>query len=181
MEVKHIQGTMVMDQALYKDERGYFREIYKESNFFQKFKQDNISFSKKDVIRGLHYQEEPYAQAKYVTVISGRIIDIIVDIRKDSPTFGQYMKVELSTENGRVVYMPEGCAHGFIALEDSYIIYKCSNEYNTKAEKCLFWGDEYINIDWGIKNPILSEKDKQGKRFCELFKRKKFINEGETI
>jgi dTDP-4-dehydrorhamnose 3,5-epimerase len=179
VEVKHIRGTMVMDQPIYKDERGWFRELYKQSNFFANgFKQDNLSFSKKGVMRGLHYQIEPNAQAKYITVISGKITDIIVDIRKDSPTFGQYMKVELSGENGRVVFMPEGCAHGFIALEDTYFLYKCSNEYNKKAERCIFCYDDFLDIDWGKDIPIvpmLSEKDKQGKKFKELF----LINEGE--
>ena len=133
MEVKHIQGTMILEQAIHKDDRGYFRELYKISTFFQIFKQDNTSFSKANVIRGLHFQEKPFAQAKYITVISGKIIDIIVDIRKNSPTFGNYMRIELSAENGRVVYMPEGIAHGFAAIEDSNIIYKCNNEYKKSS------------------------------------------------
>jgi dTDP-4-dehydrorhamnose 3,5-epimerase len=173
LEVKHIRGTMILQQALYKDERGYFREIYKESNFFQKFKQDNTSFSKAGVLRGLHYQEKPYAQAKYVTVISGKIIDIIVDIRKDSDTFGNYMKIELSAENGKIAYMPEGVAHGFVAIEDSNIIYKCSQEYFPKAEKCIIYNDEFLNINWEIENPIVSKKDLQGKKFNELIMEKK--------
>ena len=169
MEVKHIQGTMILDQAIYKDDRGHFREIYKESKFYLNFKQDNTSFSKANVIRGLHYQEQPFAQAKYVTVITGKIIDIIVDIRKDSPTFGDYMRVELSAENGRIVYMPEGIAHGFVTIEDSHILYKCSNEYNKDSEKCIIYNDDFIEINWGIDKPIVSEKDLQGKKFNELF------------
>ena len=169
MEIKHIQGTMILDQALYKDDRGYFRELYKESKFYLNFKQDNTSFSRANVIRGLHYQEQPFAQAKYVSVITGKIIDIVVDIRKESPTFGDYMKIELSAENGKVIYMPEGCAHGFVAIEDSNIIYKCSNEYDKKSEKCIIYNDIELNINWGIDKPIVSEKDLLGLKFKELF------------
>ena len=172
MLVKHIQGVMILEQAIHKDERGYFREIYKESTFGLNFKQDNTSFSKSGIIRGLHYQEEPFAQAKYVTVISGKIIDVIVDIRKYSPTFGDHMKIELSAENGKVAFMPEGIAHGFIAVKDSHILYKCSNEYNKKYEKCIIWHDKFLGINWETEfqiAPTISEKDLEGKEFCKLF------------
>lgn len=169
MEVSNINGVSIITMATYRDSRGYFRELYKSTSFSETFNQDNLSFSKIGVIRGLHYQESPYGQAKYITCISGKIIDIIVDIRKDSATFGQYMKIELSSENGKIASMPEGVAHGFIAIEDSHIIYKCSQIYNPKAEKCIIYNDEFLDINWGIENPIVSEKDMKGEKFCKLF------------
>jgi dTDP-4-dehydrorhamnose 3,5-epimerase len=169
MEVSYIKGTLILGMATYADERGYFREIYKTTTFSEDFNQDNTSFSKAGVIRGLHYQEAPYGQAKYVTCIYGKIIDIIVDTRKDSDTFGQYMKIELSAENGKIVFMPEGVAHGFVAVEDSHILYKCSQVYNPKAEKCIRFDDEFLGINWGVENPIVSEKDFKGDKFCTLF------------
>ena len=134
-----------------------------------KLVQDNQSCSQKDVIRGLHFQKPPYAQAKLVSVVKGAVLDVAVDIRKKSSTYGQFIIEELNEKNHSMLYLPEGIAHGFLTLKDETIFsYKCSNYYEKNAEDCLLWNDPLIGIDWSIKNPILSKKDLEAKNFSSF-------------
>ena len=166
-----IEGLYVIEPRVFEDDRGYFFEAFNEQLFVQngidvRFVQDNQSLSQKNVLRGLHFQCPPFAQAKLVSVIEGSVLDIAVDIRKDSPTYGKHCSVVLSSENKKMFFIPEGFAHGFLALEDNTIFsYKCSNFYNKESEDALLWNDPTINIDWGIENPILSPKDLEAKQF----------------
>jgi len=149
----------------YLDKRGYFLENYKESEFFVnginiKFIQDNFSNSVKGVLRGLHYQKNPKAQAKFVTALRGEIFDVAVDIRKNSPTFGKWVGEILSDKNHKSLYIPEGFAHGFCVLsEEADVFYKVNNEYSPENEGGIIWNDPQINIMWPIDRPILHEKD----------------------
>jgi len=151
----------------YPDERGYFLESFKESEFSAnkinaKFVQDNVSFSTKGVLRGLHYQQKPKEQAKLVSVISGEIFDVAVDIRKDSITYGKWVGQILSEKNHEMLYIPEGFAHGFCTLSDTAnVLYKVTNEYSPENERGIIWNDPNISISWPIKNLIVSEKDKK--------------------
>ena len=170
---KSLQGLIEIIPTVYKDERGYFFETYNQQVFETHglpthFVQDNQSFSKKGVVRGLHFQREPFAQGKLVRVVMGRVIDSAVDIRPDSPTFGQYEAVELDAERGNLFYLPEGFAHGFVALEDSIFFYKCTNLYNKASEGGIIWDDPTIKIDWQISSPIVSEKDLLLPRFDQI-------------
>lgn len=169
-----IKGLVVIEPTIIKDDRGYFFEAFNKK-IFQKhgvnadFVQDNQSLSKKDVLRGLHFQKPPYGQAKLVSVAHGAVLDIAVDIRKDSATYGEYCAVELSSQNKKMFYIPEGFAHGFLALEDDTIFsYKCSNFYNKESEDALLWNDGDLSIEWGIKAPILSSKDLEAKPFSSF-------------
>ena len=162
-----IKDVILIKPRVFGDVRGFFLESYKKSEFIKNginvdFNQDNHSKSEAHVLRGLHYQETPYEQAKIVRCIKGKIYDVAVDIRPNSATFGQYVKVELSEENKYMLYIPEGFAHGFVVLSDvAEILYKASNEYTPQAERGIIWNDSDINIDWEIDfEPILSEKDK---------------------
>ena len=163
---KSIEGLVEIIPTVYTDERGLFFETFHKNIFHQnglptEFLQDNQSFSKKGVVRGLHFQNEPFAQGKLVRVIVGRVLDIAVDIRPDSPTFGKHEVVELDAQKNNLFYVPGGFAHGFVALEDTIFYYKCTNVYNKAAERGIFWNDPALNIDWQITNPIVSEKDQQ--------------------
>lgn len=176
-ERQKIKDVILVTPKVFGDNRGFFMESYKKSEFFVngidvEFNQDNHSKSTKGVLRGLHYQQEPYGQAKLVRCSKGRIYDVAVDIRPKSPTFGQYVKVELSEENKKMLYIPVGFAHGFVALSDEVeILYKASGEYNLQADRGILWNDPDINIDWGIDfEPILSEKDKMQPKLKEVFK-----------
>lgn len=175
MDVKryHIEGVFSFTPRIFSDERGSFFESFNQKVFNEiagkeiLFVQDNQSVSKKNVLRGIHFQIPPYAQGKLVRVISGKALDIAVDLRKNSPTYGQHIFEELSADNNRVLYIPEGFGHGFSALEDNTIFfYKCTNFYSKESERCIFFNDADLKIDWQIQNPILSEKDNEG----ELFK-----------
>ncbi len=165
-----IKGLLIIEPKVFKDDRGYFYESYNKKLFFdyhikEEFIQDNQSLSQKDVVRGLHFQKPPYAQAKLVRVIKGAVLDVVVDIRKESPTFGKHFSIELTEENFLMLFIPIGFAHGFSVLrEDTIFSYKCSNLYNKESEDCLLWNDPMLKIDWKISNPILSEKDKIGKQ-----------------
>ena len=152
---------------VFKDDRGFFLESYKKSDFIANgivddFKQDNYSKSSKGVLRGLHYQASPKEQAKLVRCCRGKIFDVAVDIRKSSKTFGHWVGEILSEENNHILYIPAGFAHGFVVLSDTAeIIYKTSNEYSKEHDRGILWNDPDININWGIDfMPILSEKDK---------------------
>lgn len=166
-ERQNIEDVILVKPKVFGDNRGFFMETYKKSDFVAngidvEFIQDNHSKSTKGVLRGLHYQAKPYGQAKLVRCSKGRIYDVAVDIRKNSKTFGQYVKIELSEDNKNMLYIPAGFAHGFVALSDEVeIIYKTSGEYAPQADRGILWCDKEINIDWGIDfEPILSDKDK---------------------
>lgn len=161
-----IDGLLIIKPDVFKDERGYFFESYNKERFAKAglnmdFVQDNESKSDKGVLRGLHFQKPPFAQGKLVRVIKGSVMDVAVDLRKDSPTYGKWESVVLTEDNKLQFWIPEGFAHGFVALEDNTIFnYKCTNVYNKESEGSILWNDPDININWSIDNPILSEKDK---------------------
>ena len=160
-----IPEVILVDAKAFPDDRGFFLEIFKESVFISngidtRFVQDNFSHSVKEVLRGLHYQKNPNAQAKLVTALSGEIFDVAVDIRKDSPTYGKWIGEILSENNHKLLYIPEGFAHGFCVLsEEADVLYKVSQEYSPEDEKGIIWNDPEINITWPIDKPILHEKD----------------------
>ncbi|SEI70164.1 dTDP-4-dehydrorhamnose 3,5-epimerase [Dyadobacter sp. SG02] len=169
-----IAGLVEIFPRVFGDDRGMFFESYNEETFKKlglpvNFVQDNQSFSKKGVVRGLHFQNAPFAQGKLVRVISGRVLDVAVDIRRDSATFGKHEVFELSGERNNIAYIPEGFAHGFVALEDSVFSYKCTNLYSKESESGILWNDPDLNIDWGITDPIVSEKDLILPTFRALF------------
>ena len=164
-----LEGCYIIESKIIVDERGYFMESFNENTFQngigQKvhFVQDNQSFSSKGVLRGLHYQTGEHAQAKLVRVLQGEVLDVAVDIRLNSPTFGHYEAVVLSAENQRQFFIPRGFAHGFLVLSDTAtFFYKCDNFYNKESEGGISYNDKTINIDWSfpIEKLIISEKDK---------------------
>ena len=159
-----IPEVILIEPKIFSDERGFFFENFKEVDFFSngitKLIQDNISHSTYGVIRGLHYQKNPKSQAKLVTTINGKIFDVAVDIRKNSPTYGKWVGEILSNENHRSLYIPEGFAHGFSVLsEEADVFYKVNKEYSQETEAGIIWNDPTMNIPWSIKQPIISEKD----------------------
>jgi dTDP-4-dehydrorhamnose 3,5-epimerase len=161
-----IPNLLIIKPTVFEDNRGYFFESYSNDKFLKagidvSFVQDNESKSQKGVLRGLHFQNPPYAQGKLVRVMRGSVLDVAVDIRKGSPTYGQWESIVLSGENKMMYWVPTGMAHGFLTLEDDTIFfYKCTNTYNKESEGSICWDDPDLNIDWKVKNPILSEKDK---------------------
>lgn len=161
-----VQGVVLIKPDVYKDHRGLFLEAFKASEFKQAgipdtFVQDNISFSKRYVLRGLHFQKHPHAQGKLVFVAKGRIWDVAVDLRRDSSTFKRWVAFELGSHNCHMLWIPEGCAHGFLALEEGCVVqYKCTREYNRESECGIRFDDPDLNIDWPHREVILSEKDK---------------------
>lgn len=167
-----IDGVVIIEPRLFKDDRGYFFESYSEKDFNAqvreiKFVQDNESKSSYGVLRGLHFQKPPYAQSKLVRVIKGAVLDVAVDIRKGSPTFGKHVAVELTEDNHRQFFIPRGFAHGFSVLTPEVIFqYKCDNFYAPQSEGALAWDDPDLGIDWRIPSDkiILSEKDKHHPR-----------------
>ena len=158
-------GLLVIKPRVFGDNRGYFFESWSKKSFSEvgldlDFVQDNQSLSAKGVLRGLHFQNPPYTQGKLVRVIKGAVLDVVVDIRKNSPTYGQHFSVELSEKNKNILWIPPGFAHGFLTLEDNTIFtYKCTGLYNKESEGALLWNDIDFNIDWGIDNPLVSDKD----------------------
>lgn len=168
-----LSGLLIIKPTIFKDERGFFLESYHQQRFSQfvpeVFVQDNHSVSSKHVLRGLHFQKEPYAQGKLVRVVTGSCLDVALDIRKESPTFGQYFSYVLDAVNHHMIYIPTGFAHGFLTLEDNTtFLYKCTQYYHKESESCILWDDDDVAIDWGIQNPIISEKDKQGKLLKDI-------------
>jgi dTDP-4-dehydrorhamnose 3,5-epimerase len=162
-----IEGLIEIIPKKFEDERGYFFESYNQNDFkkigiIDDFIQDNQSFSKSGVIRGLHLQKPPFEQAKLVRVLIGKVLDVVIDIRKDSNTYGQHLIIELSSEKNNMFYIPKGFAHGFVTLEDSIFSYKCSDIYNKESEVSINPLDNDLNINWSIDNPIISEKDLNG-------------------
>ena len=164
-----IEGLLIIEPTVFGDSRGYFFESYNKQRFNEAtgldidFVQDNQSKSCCGVLRGLHFQKPPYAQSKLVRCVRGRVLDVAVDIRKSSPTFGKYVAVELTEDNHRQLFIPHGFAHGFVVLSDEAIFqYKCDNFYHKESEGAIAWNDPEINIDWTIPfdDVILSDKDK---------------------
>jgi dTDP-4-dehydrorhamnose 3,5-epimerase len=166
-----IEGLMVIKPKVFEDARGYFFESYNERLLEEvglnaAFVQDNQSLSQKNVLRGLHFQSPPYAQGKLVRVITGAALDVVVDIRKKSPTYGESFSIELNEKNRTMLWVPEGFAHGFCTLADNTIFYyKCTNYYHKESEGSIAWNDKDLNIQWDCTNPVLSEKDKAGVAF----------------
>ena len=164
----HIEGVTVIEPKVFSDSRGCFFESFSERDFAEevgpvRFVQDNESRSVYGVIRGLHFQKPPHAQAKLVRVVKGKVLDVAVDLRKDSPTFGQHVAMELSDENRRQMFIPRGFAHGFSVLsEEAVFQYKCDSYYAPESEGSLVWNDPDLNIDWKIPSEdiILSDKDR---------------------
>lgn len=162
-----IPGLIILEPKVFGDDRGFFMETYNRQRYLEvgiteDFVQDNLSFSRKGILRGLHYQK-PMAQGKLVQVIEGAVYDVAVDIRTGSPTFGQWEAVELSAENKRQIYVPAGFAHGFVVISEVALFsYKCTDFYNPEGEYSIAWNDPELNIPWPVDHPQLSEKDSQG-------------------
>ena len=159
---KQFKDVYVVQNKTYKDHRGYFKEILRENFIKKKFPFQVMSFSKKNVLRGLHMQKKN-SQGKFVSVVKGKIFDVIIDLRKNSKTFGKYVSLIISENSNFSFYVPKGFAHGFLCLSKKCTVnYKCSEYRQSKYEKTLSWNDPKINIKWPVLNPILSEKDKEG-------------------
>ncbi len=170
-----LKGVLEIIPRVFEDDRGYFFESYnapffRQNGIREEFVQDNQSYSVKGVIRGLHFQREPFAQGKLVRVIKGSVLDVVVDIRSDSPTFGQYESFLLTAENGKMIYLPPGFAHGFSTIEDAIFSYKCTNIYNKASEGGIIYNDPELAIEWQVKDPIVSLKDLELPTF-EVFNR----------
>ncbi|MBF6629074.1 MAG: dTDP-4-dehydrorhamnose 3,5-epimerase [Proteiniphilum sp.] len=164
-----IEGVLIIEPKVFSDKRGYFFESFSQREFEQKvsetlFLQDNESKSTYGVLRGLHFQKPPFEQAKLVRVVSGKVLDVAVDIRRNSPTYGMHVSTELSGENKRQIFIPRGFAHGFVVMSEEVIFqYKCDNYYMPEYEGALLWDDPQLNIDWKLpmEDIILSDKDKK--------------------
>ena len=175
INITNIQGVYLIKPKIFKDDRGVFFESFNKEIFDNKvdskinFVQDNQSLSSKGVLRGLHFQNPPHAQAKLVSVVKGSVIDVVVDLRKESKTYGNYILEELSEYNNHQLFVPKGMAHGFLTLEDNTIFsYKCSDFYHKESEDSILWNDPALNIKWPNSNPILSEKDENAKKFSSF-------------
>ena len=172
-QTTEIEGIVIIEPQVFGDSRGYFMETYQKEKYAAAgidvtFVQDNESMSRYGVVRGLHYQAEPFAQAKLIRVVSGRVLDVAVDIRKNSPTFGKVFTLELSSENKLQLFLPHGIAHGFAVLSETAIFtYKCDNFYAPQYERTICFDDPTLAIDWKIpvENRIISDKDKKGVAF----------------
>lgn len=170
-----IEGLVIVEPRIFRDDRGYFYESFSQREFEENvcrttFVQDNQSMSSYGVVRGLHFQKPPYCQSKLVRCIKGAVLDVAVDIRKGSPTFGKYVAVELTEDNHRQFFVPRGFAHGFAVLSEVAVFqYKCDNYYNKESEGAIAWDDEQIAVDWRLPSEkvILSEKDKLSKPLAE--------------
>ncbi len=168
------EGLIVLKLSYFSDFRGSFMETYNAEKFrsilpVTEFVQDNESISHRNVLRGLHFQLPPFSQGKLVRVIKGAVLDVAVDLRKKSPTYRQHETIILSEKNKLLVWIPQGFAHGFLTLENNTVFsYKCTTFYNKDAEQAILWNDKDLNINWGIENPILSDKDKNAMRFRDF-------------
>ena len=167
----HIEGLLIFTPTVFGDNRGYFFESFNKKLFDThvpncSFVQDNQSMSHKDVLRGLHFQRPPFEQGKLVRVIQGSVLDVAVDIRPKSPTYGQHKSLVLSGENNVQFWIPAGFAHGFLTLEDNTIFsYKCTGPYAKESEGAILWNDTELNINWNVSTPIVSEKDQKAQAF----------------
>jgi dTDP-4-dehydrorhamnose 3,5-epimerase len=169
MEIREtpIKDVYEIYPKVFNDSRGYFLETYRKDRFEQQglpteWMQDNQSYSMAGILRGLHFQTGAFAQAKLARVIMGKVLDVCVDLRKDSPTFGKHHSVILDSIRHNMLYIPEGFAHGFAVIEDAVFSYKCSNLYNRESEGGIIWNDPELNIDWQIRDPLLSDKQTTG-------------------
>jgi dTDP-4-dehydrorhamnose 3,5-epimerase len=171
-----IEDVILFKPSLFGDDRGYFLETYRKAwledlGVETEFVQDNKSKSVIGVLRGLHYQVGDFAQDKLVSCVRGSVLDVAVDLRQDSPTFGKYVMHELSDQNHFQMLVPKGFAHGFLCTsEEAIITYKCSHYYNKESERGIIWNDPELNINWPIKSPLLSDKDKTNKKLSEMSK-----------
>jgi dTDP-4-dehydrorhamnose 3,5-epimerase len=172
-----LSGALILEPRVFQDARGFFLESYNENVMADlgipaRFVQDNHSYSAKDVVRGLHYQLPPHPQGKLVRVVSGEIFDVIVDLRRSSPTFGKWQSVTLSGENLQILWIPPGLAHGFRVLsDDAHVLYKATDFYHPECERTLAWNDPAIGIDWQLESkPVVSAKDEQGALFRDAEK-----------
>ena len=171
-----LPGVLIFEPDFFADERGYFFESYNQKKYNDNglnfnFVQDNISKSQKGTIRGLHYQVGENAQGKLCQVISGKVLDVAVDIRFGSPAFGKHVSVELSEDNHKQIWIPPGFAHGFSVLSDEAVfMYKCTAFYSKKDERAILYNDQDLNIDWSVEKPIISEKDLKAKLFKDIEK-----------
>ena len=169
-----LEGLLIIKPRIFEDERGYFFESHNNEVFLAAgidviFVQDNESKSRKDVIRGMHLQAPPFEQGKLVRVLHGSVLDVAVDIRKDSPTYGKWAAVELSSKNKLMYWIPAVIAHGYRTLEDDTVFfYKCTNVYHPEAELCFTWNDPAVNIDWGIATPVISPRDQKAPAFRDF-------------
>jgi dTDP-4-dehydrorhamnose 3,5-epimerase len=169
-----LEGLLIIKPTVYEDDRGYFFESFNQDKFKDagldlRFLQDNESKSKKGVLRGLHFQAPPFAQGKLVRVMRGSVLDVAVDIRKNSPTYGKWESIVLSGQNKWMYWIPAGFAHGFATLEDDTIFfYKCTNVYNKASEGSILWCDPELNVKWGIIDPVISDKDKISPKFSDF-------------
>ena len=175
IEIEHtpIEGLLLIRPKIYADHRGHFYEnfnhkLWKSKGLPHDFMQENRSFSIKNTVRGLHFQVPPYGQGKLIQVLRGRVLDVVVDIRKSSKTYGKTFSIELGESDLLQMYIPEGFAHGFHAMEDTVFNYKCTSYYEPSAERSILWNDPDLNIDWGISKPVLSQKDEGGMRFKDF-------------
>ena len=178
-----IEGLYVIEPTVFKDERGYFMETYNQNDFKEAglnmtFVQDNQSFSSvKGTIRGIHFQYADDAQAKLVRCVRGAVLDVAVDLRKGSPTYKKWVAVELTPDNFNQLLIPRGCGHGFLTLTDDVeFVYKEDNLYAPKADRNIIWNDPDIGIDWGIDNPILSDKDAAAPRLSDVENDESYMN-----
>jgi dTDP-4-dehydrorhamnose 3,5-epimerase len=175
MEIKYgkIKGIWIIEPKILNDDRGYFFESFKldvfkqKTNFKGEFVQENESLSSKGVLRGLHFQKPPTAQSKLIRVVQGSVLDVVVDIRENSPFYGQFEIFKLDSKNKKMIFVPEGFAHGFQTLEDNTIFqYKCSNYYNKEHDGGILWSDDFLNIPWfDFQENVISEKDKKQEQF----------------
>lgn len=172
-----IEGPLVIEPRIFGDARGYFFESFNERDFREqtgldvRFVQDNESRSSRGVLRGLHFQKPPYAQAKLVRVVEGRVVDVAVDIRKGSPTYGRHVAVELTADNHRQFFVPKGFAHGFVVLSEAAVFqYKCDEYYHPDAEGAIAWDDPTLAIDWPVAaaDVLLSERDRHHPQFADF-------------
>jgi len=179
IEKTALEGVLIIEPDVFADERGSFMEVFREERYQealglsaeQHFVQDNFSVSKKGTLRGLHYQAPPFAQGKLVSVLQGRVLDVAVDIRFGSPTYGKHVMVELSGENHRQLWIGEGFAHGFVVLEDdTFFLYKCTNTYSKEHDRGVLWNDPVLGIDWDNNTLIISEKDRKHPLLADITK-----------
>jgi len=174
IEKTNFKDLLIFQPNIFADERGYFFESFNESKFRVEtgmnltFVQDNQSMSEKGVSKGIHFQVPPKSQAKLIQVVQGAVLDVVVDLRQNQPTFGQHFKIVLSSENKTQLFVPEGFAHGFCVLEDNTIFtYKCTNYYSKENDRSMLWNDPALGIDWEIDHPIISEKNQEARNFSE--------------
>lgn len=170
-----IEGLIILEPRVFGDDRGYFFESYNRKQWVDymdkppMFVQDNESMSHKGVLRGLHFQHPPFTQGKLVRVSRGSVLDVAVDLRAKSKTYGEHFKIVLSSENKKQLYVPKGFAHGFLTLEDNTVFnYKCTDYYAQKSESGIMWNDPDLRINWGVNEPLLSEKDQHYANFSNF-------------